>query len=119
MFTGLVECMGTLRSVRSEGLAKRFVVEAPFCRELSTGESIAIDGIRATAMPKSLFHFIPIKGTMATTITRSVIKLKGCVKYITIARAKRATVIGMLCFSLLTSRTEIAKANNSIGRLRR
>jgi len=49
MFTGLVECMGTLRSVRSEGLAKRFVVEAPFCRELSTGESIAIDGICLSA----------------------------------------------------------------------
>jgi riboflavin synthase len=49
MFTGLVECMGTLRSVRSEGLAKRFVVEAPFCRELSTGESIAIDGVCLSA----------------------------------------------------------------------
>lgn len=51
MFTGIVEAMGTIRSTEDRETTRRFLVEAPtFARELSPGESIAVDGACLTAV---------------------------------------------------------------------
>lgn len=44
MFTGLVESIGTVRSLEQRGEAARLVLDAPFAGELSLGESVAVNG---------------------------------------------------------------------------
>jgi len=46
MFTGLIESVGTIESVDGGNL----VVMAPFARELSLGESVAVNGVCLTAV---------------------------------------------------------------------
>jgi riboflavin synthase len=46
MFTGLIESVGTIESVGRGSL----VVTAPFARELSVGDSIAVNGVCLTAV---------------------------------------------------------------------
>jgi riboflavin synthase len=46
MFTGLIESVGTIESVDGGTL----VVTAPFARELSVGESVAVNGVCLTAV---------------------------------------------------------------------
>ena len=53
MFTGLVEAMGTIRSLtrpNSAVEAADLVVDIPFARELQNGESVAIDGCCLTVV---------------------------------------------------------------------
>ncbi len=51
MFTGLVEALGTVRDVESEGAGRRLVLEAPsLSGELTLGESVAINGACLTAV---------------------------------------------------------------------
>lgn len=51
MFTGLVEMMGTVRSVLPEGKGCRLTVEAAmFASDIELGESIAINGVCLTAV---------------------------------------------------------------------
>jgi riboflavin synthase len=52
MFTGLVEVIGTVTRVTVDGPAKRFVIDAPFCRELALGESVAINGACLTVVER-------------------------------------------------------------------
>src|SRR4051794_30008925 len=53
MFTGLVEVLGTVRSVAVEGPGRRLVVAAPqFAAELAVGESVAINGACLTVVER-------------------------------------------------------------------
>lgn len=47
MFTGLVQTLGTVRSVGARGTGRELWIEAPF-RDLAVGESIACDGVCLT-----------------------------------------------------------------------
>src|SRR6266852_1388899 len=64
MFTGIIESLGTVRSVDSTGSAARLVVEAgALAREASVGDSVAVNGVCLTAVdacPETLaFDAIP------------------------------------------------------------
>ncbi len=44
MFTGLVECTGTLRRLQSVESGARYGIEIPFASELALGDSVAVNG---------------------------------------------------------------------------
>jgi riboflavin synthase len=44
MFTGLVEALGVVRRIETEGPGKRLTIDVPFARELTAGESVALNG---------------------------------------------------------------------------
>jgi riboflavin synthase len=44
MFTGLVEAVGTVASIEQRGEQARLSIDMPFARELSTGDSVAVNG---------------------------------------------------------------------------
>jgi riboflavin synthase len=44
MFTGLVECLGTVRKIESAGASKSITIDTPFAAELIVGESVNVDG---------------------------------------------------------------------------
>lgn len=44
MFTGLVECIGTVISLESKGDQARLTLEIPFAGELALGDSVAVNG---------------------------------------------------------------------------
>lgn len=44
MFTGLVECTGTVISLESRGDQARLILDIPFAAELALGDSVAING---------------------------------------------------------------------------
>ncbi|MBN2565908.1 MAG: riboflavin synthase [Candidatus Eisenbacteria bacterium] len=48
MFTGLIEAKGRLRSVRRIASGKALLIEAPFSRELASGESVSVNGVCLT-----------------------------------------------------------------------
>jgi len=48
VFTGLVEAVGRLRSVRRSGPGAALVVEAPFAASLACGESVCVSGVCLT-----------------------------------------------------------------------
>jgi riboflavin synthase len=51
MFTGLVETLGIVRHIKADGSGRRLTIEAPsICRELSIGESVAINGACLTVI---------------------------------------------------------------------
>ena len=51
MFTGLVESMGTVRSLQPEGESRRLTIDgALFGNDISLGESIAINGVCLTVV---------------------------------------------------------------------
>jgi riboflavin synthase len=50
MFTGLVETLGTVRTVTDAGAGRLLVVAAPFARELTLGESVSINGACLTVV---------------------------------------------------------------------
>jgi riboflavin synthase len=50
MFTGLIEAVGMLRARTARADGARIVVEAPFCGELSAGESVSVNGACLTAV---------------------------------------------------------------------
>ena len=54
MFTGLVESMGTVRSLTSEGEGRRLAIDAAlFGADITWGESIAINGVCLTVVEHS------------------------------------------------------------------
>jgi riboflavin synthase len=44
MFTGLVEAVGSVASIEQRGEQARLSIDMPFARELSTGDSVAVNG---------------------------------------------------------------------------
>ena len=52
MFTGLVESLGTVRSLEKRGDAARLILETPLALELSLGESLAVNGCCLTVTTK-------------------------------------------------------------------
>ena len=50
MFTGLVECLGTVRSLSAAGEGCELVLAAPFTATLALGESVAINGCCLTVV---------------------------------------------------------------------
>jgi riboflavin synthase len=53
MFTGLVECLGIVRSMTAAGTGRELVVAAPFAAEVSVGDSVAINGCCLTVVERS------------------------------------------------------------------
>jgi riboflavin synthase len=71
MFTGIIEGLGTLRTIKSAGLGKRFTVESDF--DLSgtkIGDSIAVNGACLTAVTLSgrMFEVDVAPETLSKTI---------------------------------------------------
>src|SRR5262249_36501713 len=52
MFTGLVECLGIVRSLTAAGAGCELVVAVPFAAELTLGESVAINGCCLTVVER-------------------------------------------------------------------
>ena len=52
MFTGLIESLGTVRSLEKRGDAARVVLETPLAIDLSLGESLAVNGCCLTVTTK-------------------------------------------------------------------
>src|SRR5262245_48805483 len=50
MFTGLVECLGTVRALTGAGAGRELVVKAPFAAKLVLGESVAVNGVCLTVV---------------------------------------------------------------------
>ena len=72
MFTGLVECLGTIESIENFGDARRFSVAVPgdeFLKEAIIGESISVNGTCLTAVELSerTFSIEAVEETMRRT----------------------------------------------------
>ncbi|HSH45331.1 MAG TPA: riboflavin synthase [Longimicrobiales bacterium] len=69
MFTGIVESVGTVRSVSHTGDGRRFRISAPFADTLTEGDSIAVDGVclTATALGGDWFEAEAIGTTLSRT----------------------------------------------------
>jgi riboflavin synthase len=71
MFTGIIETVGTVSSVRERAGAREFVVRAPeFSSEVKPGDSISIDGACQTAVRNDAVSFAI--ETIGTTLSRTV-----------------------------------------------
>ena len=73
MFTGLIEAVGVVRERRELERGARFVIEAPFARELEPGESVAVDGVCLTAEhpDESTFSATAVQTTLGRTTVGS------------------------------------------------
>ena len=69
MFTGLVEATGTVLALEPRGDQARLTIAAPFCAELSDGESIAVNGccLTATEFDERSVSFDVLSQTLAVT----------------------------------------------------
>jgi riboflavin synthase len=71
MFTGIIEAVGTIKSVRERAGAREFVIEAPeFAGELEAGESITVDGACQTVVRNDARSFAI--DTIGTTLSRTI-----------------------------------------------
>jgi riboflavin synthase len=52
VFTGLVECLGTIETTEADAAGRRLVVAAPFAAALALGESVAINGCCLTVVSR-------------------------------------------------------------------
>jgi riboflavin synthase len=50
MFTGIIEALGTVKSIRTEGTNKHFTLSAPFLAELKIDQSVAHNGVCLTVV---------------------------------------------------------------------
>lgn len=50
MFTGIIEALGTVRDVRTDGGNVHFTVQSPFAAELKIDQSVAHDGVCLTVV---------------------------------------------------------------------
>src|SRR5438105_4470596 len=60
MFTGLVEALGHVRSMESDGPGRRLAIAEPtLAPDLTTGESMAVNGVclTVTAISQEIFDF--------------------------------------------------------------
>jgi riboflavin synthase len=71
MFTGIIETVGIISSVRERSGAREFVVQAPeISGELKPGDSITVDGACQTAVRNDVQSFAI--ETIGTTLSRTV-----------------------------------------------
>jgi len=71
MFTGIIETVGSISSVRERSGAKEFVIHAPeISSELKPGDSITVDGACQTAVRNDVGTFTI--DTIGTTLSRTV-----------------------------------------------
>jgi riboflavin synthase len=71
MFTGIIETVGTVTSVRERSGAREFVIEAPgLAGELKAGDSITVDGACQTAVRNDARTFAI--DTIGTTLSRTI-----------------------------------------------
>jgi riboflavin synthase len=71
MFTGIIEAVGTIKSVRERSGAREFVIHAPeISPELKPGDSITVDGACQTATENDSESFTI--QTIGTTLSRTV-----------------------------------------------
>ncbi len=71
MFTGIIEAVGTIASVRERAGTREFVVRAPtLAGELKAGDSITVDGACQTAVRKDSQTFTI--ETIGTTLSRTI-----------------------------------------------
>jgi len=71
MFTGIIEAVGTILSVRERSGAREFVIEAPeFAGALGAGDSITVDGACQTAVRNDARTFAI--DTIGTTLSRTI-----------------------------------------------
>jgi len=71
MFTGIIETVGTIASVRERSGAREFVIEAPeLSGELKAGDSITVDGACQTAVRNDARSFAI--DTIGTTLSRTI-----------------------------------------------
>ena len=52
MFTGIIESLGTITDVQTEGTNRHFTVATPFAHELQIDQSVAHDGVCLTVVDK-------------------------------------------------------------------
>ena len=52
MFTGLVECLGTVRAMVAAGAGREMTIAAPFAGELALGDSVAVNGCCLTVVER-------------------------------------------------------------------
>ncbi|MBK0402926.1 riboflavin synthase [Adhaeribacter sp. BT258] len=50
MFTGIIETLGTVKNIRTEGTNKHFTLTAPFVQELKIDQSVAHNGVCLTVV---------------------------------------------------------------------
>jgi riboflavin synthase len=53
MFTGLVECLGTVRCLTVTGAGRDLAVAAPFAADVAIGESVAVNGCCLTIVERA------------------------------------------------------------------
>jgi len=71
MFTGIIEAVGTIASVRERAGTREFVIAAPeFAGELKAGDSITVDGACQTAVRNDDRSFTI--DTIGTTLSRTI-----------------------------------------------
>jgi len=71
MFTGIIEAVGTVESVRERSGAREFVVRAPeIASELGPGDSVTVDGACQTAVSNDANSFTI--ETIGTTLSRTI-----------------------------------------------
>lgn len=75
MFTGIIEAVGEILSIKSNVRNKIFTIKANFARNLEIGESVAIDGCCLTVLEKS-DTFFRVEATQATLKTTTLQYLK-------------------------------------------
>lgn len=69
MFTGLVEALGTVRTVLDTDGGRRLSIAAPFAADLTLGESVAVDGccLTVVAMGDGTFEAEAVAETLRKT----------------------------------------------------
>jgi len=69
MFTGLIEAIGRVRALEGRGDASRLILETPLARELSLGESLAVNGccLTVTSKEEGVVSFDLLGETLART----------------------------------------------------
>lgn len=77
MFTGIIQSLGTVQTLRRQGDLLRLGISAPFSAEVKVGDSISVNGVCLTAVKidKNIIHFDVMAETLKTA-SLAALKLK-------------------------------------------
>ncbi|QNL20854.1 riboflavin synthase [Hyphobacterium sp. CCMP332] len=85
MFTGIIENLGEIKTIRKEGTNIHFGIDAPFKNELKVDQSVAHDGVclTVTEVDESLYNVTAIEETLDRTALKiwekgRIINLERC-----------------------------------------